>query len=288
MKKYIYIIATMLFASCEKTVENVIIPETKPKLVVYSYISPEDSIISAFVSMSVPIFDNSQNTSRDVTDAKVIISDGEGHSAQLLYTDMIFGYHIPASTFPIVAGKIYHLNVSTPDGKSVDASCTVPLTNNNTLQFVSLDSTINEYNYKEYSLRVNFRDTPNQQDYYRIYPIAQSGYNDTVGMSSISYQKMYFNYGNENVDDINKDGQTFSYTLNYSVTTDPQFANDNILECFKIYLFHVDTDYYEFHKSISNYQGDNPFSEPALIYSNMNGGYGVFAAYNSYVLVVSL
>ncbi|WP_082214568.1 DUF4249 family protein [Dyadobacter psychrophilus] len=44
---------------------------------------------------------------------------------------------------------------------------------------------------------------------------------------------------------------------------------------------HLNTDfhYYHFHHSI-NMQDDNPFAEPARVYTNFTGGIGVFAAYN--------
>jgi len=45
-------------------------------------------------------------------------------------------------------------------------------------------------------------------------------------------------------------------------------------------LLNVDVHYYKYHKSLSSNNEDNPFAEPTLIYTNINGGLGVFAAYN--------
>jgi hypothetical protein len=36
-----------------------------------------------------------------------------------------------------------------------------------------------------------------------------------------------------------------------------------------------------FHQSIFNYTGDDPFSEPTQIYTNVTNGLGVFAAANA-------
>lgn len=275
------------FTSCDKPVENVNLPETTPKLVVYSYISPVDTIIYVSVSMSAPIFNNSGNTPKDVTDANVVISDEEGHSTQLLYDEMINNYTVSASVFPIMAGKTYYLKVQTPDGKIAEANCAVPFSNNTSMQFLSLDSIIDQYQNKEYILRVNFTDIPNQQNYYRIYPVVKLHNFDNQGIRYDIYQKMYFKYGDECIDDKDKDGQTFNLSLDYFTNVDPQYSNGDVIDYFKIYLMHADKEYYEFHKSISNYEGSNPFSEPTLIYSNMNGGYGVFAAYNPYELIIT-
>ncbi len=282
MKKYIYIVAiTILFASCDKEVENVKLPETTPKLVVYSYISPVDTIVSVSVAMSVPIFNNTGGTPQDITDATVIISDENGKNAQLIYNSTIKLYTIPASDFPIVAGETYFLKVSAND-KIVDASCTVPLNNNNSLQILSLDSNTNQYNEKEYTLRVKYKDTPNQKDYYRLCSVVKL-INNNQGELFTTYEKMNFEFGNELIDDNDKDGQTFSFKLKYYYYEN-EFSS--LIDCFKIYLLETDKEYYEFHNSMKNYQGENPFSEPVLIYSNMNGGYGVFGAYNPYELII--
>jgi hypothetical protein len=47
-------------------------------------------------------------------------------------------------------------------------------------------------------------------------------------------------------------------------------------------LLHVDRHYYLYHRSLRNAgrSQDNPFAEPVLVYSNVTGGLGVFAAYN--------
>jgi hypothetical protein len=48
----------------------------------------------------------------------------------------------------------------------------------------------------------------------------------------------------------------------------------------KVYLLNTCKPYYQYHKSLENYNdGENPFAEPTPIYSNIEGGLGVFAAY---------
>jgi hypothetical protein len=44
---------------------------------------------------------------------------------------------------------------------------------------------------------------------------------------------------------------------------------------FKIYLTKIDADSYKYFKSLQNYTGDDPFSEPSLIYTNVPNGLGL-------------
>ena len=42
----------------------------------------------------------------------------------------------------------------------------------------------------------------------------------------------------------------------------------------------VDETYYRYHHALENYQGIDLFSEPTLVYSNVDNGLGVFCSYN--------
>lgn len=45
-----------------------------------------------------------------------------------------------------------------------------------------------------------------------------------------------------------------------------------------------DENYYKYHRSLETSGNDNPFTEPSLVYTNINNGLGCFAAYNTAVL----
>ncbi|WP_026631124.1 DUF4249 family protein [Dyadobacter alkalitolerans] len=47
-------------------------------------------------------------------------------------------------------------------------------------------------------------------------------------------------------------------------------------------VFNIDVNYYKYLRSLETTQNlDTPFSEPAPLYSNIQGGLGCFAAYNA-------
>jgi hypothetical protein len=46
-------------------------------------------------------------------------------------------------------------------------------------------------------------------------------------------------------------------------------------------LYNADEHYYRYHRSLTErHDYTNPFTEPYLIYSNIEGGLGCFGAYN--------
>jgi hypothetical protein len=51
----------------------------------------------------------------------------------------------------------------------------------------------------------------------------------------------------------------------------------------RAYLLSTDEAYFRYHRTLNQQRkssADDPFSEPVLIYSNLTGGLGVFAAFN--------
>jgi hypothetical protein len=76
-------------------------------------------------------------------------------------------------------------------------------------------------------------------------------------------------------------GGYFNNNLNYDYT-----SYESIIAYG--YLFNTDEPYYRYHQSLRNSNNDNPFAEPAPVYSNITGGLGVFAAYNQSVITLQL
>jgi hypothetical protein len=83
-------------------------------------------------------------------------------------------------------------------------------------------------------------------------------------------------------------GRTFSfkaemlkfYSSDYP-PDNPGYTNESVDSIF-VYVMQTDENYYLFHRSYENYfdYGDFLLEEGILIYSNIEGGLGVFAGYN--------
>ncbi len=270
MKKILYFLPLffLAFTACEQDA-NVDVPEVDPELVINCFITPQDSIIRAKISLSQPVFGSTINNG-PLTDATVTLY-GNSSSVLLTYNANTDSYEAAASTFPILGGNEYHIVVSIPSGLNADAYTIVPSA---PVNFTStMNDTITNQDPSGYEgqarITYSFDDPAGQQDFYRFVP-----YHVSYAQWSIdtSFQRV----GWELYTDDNADGTRISrnFTSYYYV-----YNGDSIL-AIDVYLMHGNYDYYSFHKSIENYSGDNPFAEPTLIYTNVNNGLGIFAAAN--------
>jgi hypothetical protein len=87
---------------------------------------------------------------------------------------------------------------------------------------------------------------------------------------------IYYLAGSDNFSDKNVDGQTMNNSLEvylYDVTSKGELE-----------LIHASKEYYLYHSklTIAADNNGNPFAEPVIMYTNINGGYGVFAGFNQY------
>jgi hypothetical protein len=262
-----YLLFALIVLGCEKDA-NIKLPKAEPKLVIGSFISPQDTIIKVTVSKSTPIFNqnntNGQNTV--LTDASVILSSGS-KSIQLPYNSIERSYQVDASLFPILAGNKYHLSVTTPDGFKASASCIIPLLPVNSLQ-LSIDSAIvneNGVNQIRYNFTASWNDTPGRADYYRI--VGEKLLYDTYAM-----QYSYMTAVSALTTDAYEDGKTLTRKYGFPYEYRRLISLD-------VYLLNTDDAYYKYFDSRSKFSGDDPFSEPVQIFTNVTGGLGIFAGF---------
>ncbi len=286
--KIILLFFSMMFllSSCEKIVDNVNIPAQQPKIVVTCFISPEDTLISANVSLSAPIWSTTNvDLNTPVTNATVIIS-GASTQAQLTYNYQKSCYLIYTSVFPIQPDGAYKLTVSLPGYTSVEATCKVPAVKNQSLEFLSFDSLSGNENSVEYRFKIDFTDFSGVGNYYRVGGTLISLNDNGMGTKDTMYNTLFNKDNLEFITDKDNDGQKIMRELNYSKNSYDMVGNGNEkLLRLKIILLTTDENYYKFHKTLSGYTGDDIFSEPTIIYSNVQNGLGVFAAYRKYSLV---
>ena len=96
--------------------------------------------------------------------------------------------------------------------------------------------------------------------------------------------------------DMNLDGTTFSSPQGRKPLENLDSYNQNtnsvkpsskaVSRGIYLQLLNTDISYYEFHRSLRQQRGDTPFTEPSLVYTNVEGGLGVFAGYNQSVKII--
>lgn len=254
--------------SCTKEAK-VKLPETKPLPVMYSYISPTDSVIRLKLFYSSPLYGGNQvDVLAPVSDGDVKISSAQG-TAQLIFNQNTQYYELQTNTYPIVPGQVYKMTVTTINGDVATAETQVPFTN------VPIDTvtveTIAADNRTYDIIKVSFTDEPGRLNYYRIAALHAFAYTfqvDTLA-DDARISKLY--------SDINHDGENVS--LDGRVNQRSDSTEYYSTEYYDVFLYNCNEPYYNFHKSLINYTGDNPFAEPTPIYSNVKGGFGCFGAY---------
>ena len=299
----IYLLAALLaflLVSCEdffvSEAKNVKIPGSEPQLVVYSFISPQDSAIKVNVYRSTP-YTMKENEVKPVGNrAYVSIAKNGEEFKQLTYHEEDDCFMINANEFPIVAGNYYKLKVESFEGEKVNAECYVPEIKYQNFNVDSVYFETQRYWGQGFALRYHFMmAAENDENYYRTgahnkWQMTLPGeelQNDTVVTGNY-----YFGIerGKEFFADQGGGKHSFKASghINYLV-----FVDDNgkmvyqqaeaFVDSIFIYLLQTDFHYYRFHKSVSDYgyyDEDFPFAESVHIYSNVNGGLGVFAGYN--------
>lgn len=297
------------FSSCETLVST--IPESKlpkvaSKLVVQSFISPQDSVIRVVVSQTNPLFSESPVTTNIVSDAQVSISNGT-RSVILRYDSTSQLYVFRTRFFPIQGGMTYTLTVK-DSTRTATASTTVP-NERATIKSYEIDTAYttlynNPFGRKDtvFTVKMTWNDLPGSTNYYRVRASLRStlSFYENDAEQSRATVNTYFNWEdnlgvNEFQNDVNRDGAVLSSPR--GKTSIPPARIDaapwgsyqtNKVVAFILILSTTNKEYYEYHQSVERSgNSDNPFVEPSLVYTNIQGGLGVFGACNSARLEVA-
>ncbi len=231
MKFLIAVLLSVFFFSCG-SLRNEVDPDKlnkqAAKLVIASFISPQDSVLAVQISRSVPVLGTNPGGYNnagvnDVTDATVTISNGAKFVA-LQFSRNYKGlnvnlYQVNARLFPILAGQIYTLTVETPRGEKATAQCTIPAVA--PTPELRLDSAVVQNGYrsgsggrenyytKEYSVRLRWKDIVGQKNYYRTtgyFRFQPTPPANTTAVVPIGNQNIYFDYSGVQTDAPSTDG----------------------------------------------------------------------------------
>lgn len=266
----------LLFAltACEKDA-TVKLPKVESKLVIMSFISPQDALVKVSVTLTQPLYNTvAQNHYEQVKDAEVVISSALG-SQTLTFNPTLNYFVADSSDLKIREGYTYKLSVSTADGKKITSSTIIPPQTQNVNYVLKADSF-------EQSLQITWADFPSTTDYYRLLVRYDSyflyeGNKDTITFSdTIKFSTM----DGEFIEDLVNPGGTLTKNL-YVV-----IGNGNPDTVYPI-LKHVSKEYYDYHQKLYKTQNSNgPFSEPVPMYTNITNGLGIFAGFNQYKIKV--
>jgi hypothetical protein len=272
--------AVLIYLSCEKEVNNIKYPEYIPKLNISGYLSPDNSVNTIVLSQNLRNYGD-QKLNIFMGKITMILSDGIN---QIVFDSSQIWNRLKNSDFPIEEGKTYTLKVSTDKGYNAEASCTVPFRGHFNLE---IDTTIKKYIYQDTIVTLSiqpdiyFTDTKDIDNYYMIF-CEEIRYNSTYKPPKSIHahsliQKAYFN-------DKGFEGLRQKIPVEGTGLSE---KDDSVF--LKIYLLNTDKVYYDYKKSLEKYRsGEDPFTEPSPVYTNITGGLGIFASYTVDSLIFRL
>lgn len=267
------VLVMTFFSSCDKEAVNIEYPAYKPKMVITGYISPDKRSNLIGLSSNFKIYGEELYSLNDLGSVIATISNGDIESD--LDTTIKAGFSFKISGFPVEEGRTYKLKVRSNIG-SAEAFCIVPYKRKFNLKL----DTIRPPGYQPgyYTGKLSFTDCRGEENFYLLF-CDQLSYKS----GKASSRKLQFSERNY-FDDKGKDGSEFRIntgTIGISNTIDSSFI--------KVFLLNTDKNYYDFQKSLDNYNsGEDPFTEPSPVYSNVTGGLGIFAAYTMDSLIFRL
>jgi Domain of unknown function (DUF4249) len=297
------IISLFVLTSCDTLVEFVdpsALPEYQKKLVVHSFIQPQDTVISVKATYTTPIFYERieppfTNTPQPVELAPdlgfVVTMADDTQTIALTFNPKTGNYEWrnqrgSGRFFSVVGGRTYTLRVSDSEGRVAQASCVVPQAAPTPSITVDSIPNRNDPRRNDAQVRLSWLDLLGLGNRY----LAVGAYYTTITVTNPmqpprtdqNIQSLSFNSNGSSgyFSDENRDGAI--------MVTSPVRIESNWLlpdtpalkRRIEFYLLSLDKDYYEYLRAVQRFDGDNPFTEPTLLPTNINGGLGYFAGYN--------
>ena len=292
-------ILSFVFFACERPAE-INLGIFTPELVVLANFSELDTL-EVIVSKSQPIL--TEGPVEYVSDATVeLFIDGFfADRFQFVPSPVpqLPAYYLSTDIVP-QSGLDYRLRVEAPGFESVEGTCTLPfpveVDTANLFLFIEIEELDAFNSQANITVNLKVQDEKNIPNYYHLnfyqkgFDFSVNGMGDTIKTSFFSLPLVTTSEDNtvplipyiedrgvlftDNALENNQGGLIFSSTFQYR-------PGDQLLGDFLIELRTTSPEYYHYHRSLAQQfqAGLDPFSEPVILYSNIEDGQGVFAGF---------
>ena len=282
--------ATLGLAGCETTVD-IAIPEHEPRLVVNGLFYA-DSLWTVEVSESVGVLSSEDLDA--VTSATVEVLEG-GEVVETLTGGRTSGLYRSDRHRP-QPGRTYTVRVTAPGFPTAEATALIPKPVPITISSQRVTSGGGDYDRRPFELTLTFSDPASEPNYYALTVLqildeeSPDGRRRHVWAQTFSsadpvlrenriddeffdpeaelyYERAYFS-------DASVDGRTVRLRIRTRFYNEPE-VNDR----FFVVLQSLSGGFYEYLRTreLAGYTNDNPLAEPVAVYTNVEGGLGIFA-----------
>ena len=288
LNKYIFLFlgaaaSVLNFSGCdEDTFSQVVeieIPEHKESIVLNGLWTSQDSTLELLVSNSLSILDNADYTIPDDADVK-LFKDGALWN-NLILSEATFKYSLALDSPLGNELATYRIEAGFGTYDPVFVEQTMPGTVLIKEASYEQDGTIDPTGEKVDEFSITFDDPPGEENYYLLRVSYIEQYVEWTG-DTIRYEGMIYLDSNDPITGYSEQGLIFTdkafdgneYTINAW-----NYGWFEQVELFNVELINITRDGYLYLRSLENYYNsvDNPFAQPATVFSNIENGYGIFA-----------
>lgn len=266
------VILSLLLFSCKTKVPDIKLSRTDDAAILFGFLNPDADTITIALSLAKGVSNHKEKiiNSEDLENAEVKL-EHNGQSINLAFLKVLenqgslddsrlFVFYTLSSQFPVLPGETYSVTARNGDIFELKAITTVPS---------------KDFDFS-YELSGPFN-SPDGQPQDKVAVTVQDQGNAISFMRVLTQYKDQ--YGTYNIlDEASKpereSGGAIKFSFYYFRQT-PGIDREAIL-----HVSNISESYYRYMKSVENGDGEsgNPFAEPTTMYTNVEGGYGVFAA----------
>ncbi len=279
----------LFFGSCSKEIDNYPISYGADKLVLLSFLDTETSVTAKITHSIAPTGYHEYDLT--VSNALVELYE-ENEKVETLVYDTNQKIYRSSINFIPQTGKNYHFKVSAEGYPDIQTEQVLMLSEPDVIDFTFEGNIGLDYNNAPVGrLDINFQDDVSKTDYYTFDAIGyqnnepyryvlRSVNNDIEGTDVCDFDWTIFS-------DICFDGEV--YTLSLDVAMGDYSSDENLFEYVDIYFNAISEGFYAYEKTLYEEEGFfTVFAEPAPLYSNVEGGYGIFGVKSKRVVRVWL
>ena len=297
--RFIGLFILILLPACETVIE-IDPPEYDPELSISSNFTP-DSTWSAIITQTVPVGSLRDTPSPILSNATVRVYQGESLIDRLIYS-LDSGEYVSTQGIKPRANIPYRMVVDAPGFRSVSATSTAPLpTDIADLEMVRLSDTPNFFGEIEY--QVDFR-LPNRPglnyysffiliDYTEVDP-SDSPYRANYAYMAHDSRRWHCNFTDvlnpvevvvgDNygcaigaLSDRNVDEPNLDFEIKFDLSEE---FGESLEEGLLLVVLALSSEFVEYQASIEEQWDFDGFGQPVNLYTNIEGGRGIFAGYS--------
>jgi hypothetical protein len=288
------VLLSFQFSSCTKDASDdsyARLPGYEPKLAMTAFVSPDQNPNRILITTTIARF--GERTVINPHPVKLVLLEDFNEVQIDTFSKTIAEYYhyYYIRNLKFKEGHTYTLKVTSDAGFEASGTCQIPQRHDFEIKVdTSSRKMTDEWgsNLLIPSAKISIKDAQGEPNFYRL----------------LFYNEIYIKSGKKSLDsspdnpvtpawnpsvgdvmynDIGRDGQRIILRSIefFPINLSPNVSNIEYDSAFlRVYLLSTDKPYNDFHLSLHNYTtGEDPFTEPSFLYSNIVGGVGIFASY---------